>query len=59
MDGIVKSKLCKKENIREIVPPVVNIIWTKIETQRLGFASFNQNLFKIAILGGLLDILRQ
>ncbi|XP_016506237.1 uncharacterized protein LOC107824026 [Nicotiana tabacum] len=30
----------------------------KIETQRLDFASFNQDLFRIDVLQGLLDILR-
>nr|XP_016491572.1 PREDICTED: uncharacterized protein LOC107811201 isoform X1 [Nicotiana tabacum] len=32
--------------------------WIKIESQRLDFASFNQNLFRVDVLGGLLDILR-
>ncbi|WMV41196.1 hypothetical protein MTR67_034581 [Solanum verrucosum] len=33
--------------------------WIKTETQRLDFASFNQDLFKTEMLGGLLDVLRR
>ncbi|XP_075093689.1 uncharacterized protein LOC107772267 isoform X1 [Nicotiana tabacum] len=32
--------------------------WIKVETQRLDFATFNQDLFRFDVLGGLLDILR-
>lgn len=33
--------------------------WIKIETQRLDFSSFNQDLFRTNVLGGLLDILHR
>lgn len=32
--------------------------WIKIKSQRLDFASFNQDLFRVDVLGGLLDIQR-
>ena len=31
--------------------------WIKIETQRLDFASFNPDLYRIDVLGGWLDVL--
>ena len=33
--------------------------WIKIETQRLDFASFNPDLYRTDVLGGLLDVLRR
>lgn len=33
--------------------------WIKIESQRLDFACFNQDLFMIDMLGGFLDMLRR
>nr|XP_016509877.1 PREDICTED: uncharacterized protein LOC107827294 [Nicotiana tabacum] len=33
--------------------------WIKVETQRLDFAFFNQDLFRMDVLAGLLDLLRR